>query len=278
MASKRGNNEWPSRYRPPGVIRMYKKARERIDRGGVFVQRWCSLFAGLRRHRIRWLLVGSLCLSVAICASLLPGSLLTESSEPFLTVCQAALTGTGIFLLFSTIVFWITASNPPKPRIFKQRSLTTPVSVPVIMFSLAAACAVLSFFLYGFFNHIILDDYVFEKAVERANVSRSPAALRDYKANKKYQRHRDECKQRIAVYYDKAIAELKERAKQHPADISPVFFNGLVAVLEGLKEADSPWVTVDFKSQNNPLPTTPEQKNMEKLVYDLRLAANEELK
>jgi hypothetical protein len=123
-----------------------------------------------------------------------------------------------------------------------------------------------------------VDDLLFLFAIHRTDTTSSPAAMRDYLANPENQRHRIDARKRITVFYDQAITELKERAAKQNLAINQVFFDGIVAVLESLKEADHPVVRVGFKSQINSVPTSPEQKMTEEIAYALRLERTPELK
>ncbi|MFO0878346.1 MAG: hypothetical protein U0840_13475 [Gemmataceae bacterium] len=142
----------------------------------------------------------------------------------------------------------------------------------------AALFGLLSYLLFLYVNPIVLDDHRFLFAVRSAEENDSPAALRDYLTNPKAQRHRNDARNRIGVYYDRAVKDLKSRALERGKDINRDFFDAALAVLEALKEEDSPVVTVGFQARLDPLPASPEQEMIEKMVYEARISQNPELK
>jgi hypothetical protein len=114
--------------------------------------------------------------------------------------------------------------------------------------------------------HNLRDDRLFATAVQEADERSSPSSLRRYLSDASNNRHRDEAQRRINLYYDKAIAVLKERAKTDGAKMDQQMFDAVLALLEALKHADRPVATVGFKATQDPLPVTEEQKLFEELL------------
>ena len=119
---------------------------------------------------------------------------------------------------------------------------------------------------------------MFSLAVQSADDVQSLVEIRDYLALNNNKRHREEAHKRLADFYDQIIAELRKRAAKHNLDINQSFFDGIVAILEGLKDADQPLVTMGFKGQIDALPTSPEQKTMEESEYDVCLRETPKLR
>lgn len=120
------------------------------------------------------------------------------------------------------------------------------------------------------------DDRRYALAVRESDGKRSPAALRDYLADRGNARHRSDAQTRINVYYDQAIADLKKRAVGPNTD--PKLVEAFIAMLEGLKTAERPVVTVGFNATQDSAPVTEGQKLREKYVYDLRVKEKAELR
>ncbi|VTR99635.1 hypothetical protein [Tuwongella immobilis] len=123
------------------------------------------------------------------------------------------------------------------------------------------------------------DDQMFRRAQLSADANDSPSSLRDYLADNRNTRHRAEASQAIGVYYDRAIADLKKRAdNSKDDDVSPELLQAMVAVLESLKNASSPVITIGFQHEAEPLPKTAEQKATEQQIQDIRMQAEPRLK
>jgi hypothetical protein len=123
------------------------------------------------------------------------------------------------------------------------------------------------------------DDWLFARASQEATQRDSPRSLRDYLADQENTRHRDEALKLIGGYYDRTIADLqKKRAEANKKNIDQNLFEGVLSLLQALKKAPSPVITVGFKGQIDEVPTTEFQKTFEKTVYDMRMKDKPELK
>jgi hypothetical protein len=122
------------------------------------------------------------------------------------------------------------------------------------------------------------DDRRFTRAEREAQGSGSPAGLRAYLADPADQRHRADAQRLIAGHYDRAIAALKTKRDAEPGKIDRDLFEGVLALLDALKRADGPVVTVGFRATLDPEPTTQGQKALEKMVYDAHLRRTPELR
>jgi len=121
------------------------------------------------------------------------------------------------------------------------------------------------------------DDRVFTKAQRESTARNAPGSLREYLADTGNQKHRAEAQRLIAGFYDRKIAELKEKQAKAAAEDKEVY-EVVFSLLESLKFADRPVVTVGFKATIDPEPKTQSQKDIEKYVYDKRVEAKPELK
>jgi hypothetical protein len=124
----------------------------------------------------------------------------------------------------------------------------------------------------------IRDDARFARAKRNATVARSPAELRNYLADAADTRHRPEAHQLIAAYYDAAIADLKAKQAKADSKVDPQLLAGVLGLLEAMKTADRPVVTVGFKSTVDPTPATDDLRDLERAVYDARLREHPELR
>jgi hypothetical protein len=115
------------------------------------------------------------------------------------------------------------------------------------------------------------DDWLYDRAAQEAKTQDSPRSLRDYLANQENQRHRPEALKLIGGFYDRTIADLKKSAQANEKKIDQNLFQGVLSLLEALKKAPSPVITVGFKGEFDEAPSTPEQKKFEQFVYDLRV-------
>ena len=122
------------------------------------------------------------------------------------------------------------------------------------------------------------DDRLYAQAEQSATKADSPVALRDYLAEPANVRHRNDARKMIAVYYDRTIAELTERKAKDPAKVDKDLFGAMVALLEGMKTAIDPVVTIGFEAVVDPIPKSDEDKEREKLLYSFRLTQEAKLK
>jgi hypothetical protein len=124
------------------------------------------------------------------------------------------------------------------------------------------------------------DDLLWGRAHNAASRDHSPAELRKYLADRRNRRHRAEAQKLINAHYDQAIARLKglNAGETEGKKIDTQMFGGLLALLEALKTADRPVVTVGFKATQDEAPVTEVQKQMEKLESDLYAAQNPQVK
>ena len=124
---------------------------------------------------------------------------------------------------------------------------------------------------------VMRDDRRFSQTKTGAVARNGPAPLRDYLKDAVNQRHRAEAETLVAGYYDRTIADLKmKQAKGKPEDKE--LYDAIFSLLESLKHADRPVVTVGFKASFDKLPTTDFQKQVEKLAYERHLKELPELK
>jgi hypothetical protein len=107
------------------------------------------------------------------------------------------------------------------------------------------------------------DHHRFARAKVRAEDTDSPAPWREYLGDRANVLHREEARAELPPYYQKAIDKVRTlgaRANRHPQ-----LFQGFSAILESLRRADSPDVTIAFKSSHILAPTTEVEKLLEKL-------------
>jgi hypothetical protein len=121
------------------------------------------------------------------------------------------------------------------------------------------------------------DDLLFQKARQQAELNNSPGGLRAYLADERNVRHRKEAQRMVNVSYDKAIARLKSLPTR-PTLGEAKMFDGLLALLEGLKTARRPVVTVGFRGTYDELPKTAAQQKAEQFEADLRARENAQVK
>jgi len=123
----------------------------------------------------------------------------------------------------------------------------------------------------------LFDDRTFATAKLESEQKHSPSLLRLYLGNAMLTRHRDEAKQLIAAHYDQAIAHLRELAAKN-SDANQDFLNGLVSLLNGLKTADRPVVTIGYKASQIVTPTDADVLDGENEARDVLYQQMPELK
>jgi hypothetical protein len=141
--------------------------------------------------------------------------------------------------------------------------------------AVAGAVGLAAFFALPLLDRYLLDDHLFIKAEREATQQHSPAGLLNYLAEPANTRHREAARQMVAGYYDRAIVDLKQRAEQHLREqagpqqkVDRQLLDAIFALLEGLKQADFPAVTVGFKATQDSEPTNEVHKLAERLEYD----------
>jgi molybdopterin-guanine dinucleotide biosynthesis protein len=164
-----------------------------------------------------------------------------------------------------------TLSTGNSPRAMNYSRLA---GVPWLMAAGALGVALVG---YPRLNQILYDNDCFIKADTISARDHSPTALREYLADPNNIRHREAAQRQINGYYDVAIARLKKRAENNPK-VDQKLFGALLALVEGLKTANSPVVTVGFNSRQEVEPVTDAEKRAEKAAYDYRLKDNSELR
>jgi hypothetical protein len=122
------------------------------------------------------------------------------------------------------------------------------------------------------------DDQRFHLAHTTAKSQDSPVALREYLKDQANSRHRDEAKTQIALFYDRAIADLRARSVNKELKLDPVMFEAVIAVIEAMKVAERPVVTVGFSGTIDVQPKDELVRTIEKLEYDELLKQKPELK
>jgi hypothetical protein len=140
----------------------------------------------------------------------------------------------------------------------------------------AAAAGVLAIFLVPAVDRIFLDEYLYVNARRDADEKHSPTLLREYLSDPANVRHRDEAQTRINAFYDEAIARLKTLAEGKKVDEQ--MFQAVLALLDALKKADKPVVTVGFRGSQEPMPATDDAKSLEQIVYAAKLDQEPKLK
>jgi hypothetical protein len=121
------------------------------------------------------------------------------------------------------------------------------------------------------------DDHRFEKARDTAIHRSSPAALRDYLIDSANRRHRAEAQILIGKFYEQAISRLETLPRGKQA-VDKQLLSALVGLIESIKSAPSPRVSVKFHSSVEPEPIKPEQKRKEELVHAAHLSQNRVIK
>lgn len=121
------------------------------------------------------------------------------------------------------------------------------------------------------------DDHLFAVAQKDASAKNSPAGLRTYLADTGNTRHRPEAQLLINGYYDRSINDLRARAARVKSDDDSLFA-AVIALVEALKTADDPTVTVGFVGEVQAEPTTDREREIERAVYRDHLADEPELK
>lgn len=218
-------------------------------------------------------LVGLGFLAGTVLSCFIPGLLLVHNLAGI--VCFQAGLSAGSVVCFVYAVIRYKRINNREPLAFDQTQ-----SNKLKWRLMAVAFALLVIFWYPFFriDEFLADDHLFHVAIEKADKDNSPVPLRDYLANSKKQGNREEARRRIAVYYDLAIADLKRRAEACGKEINTEFFDGIIALLEAMKQADKPDVTVVFRGRMDSLPVSVEQKQNERARYDMLLEKHPELR
>jgi hypothetical protein len=109
--------------------------------------------------------------------------------------------------------------------------------------------------------HAIRDDCMYKTAAEQAEQDHSPKELRDYLTDSSCIRHRTEAQSKVNAFYDEAIARVKQLAADKQVD--PQLFGGFMALLDSLKTAQRPVVTVSFHATQDADNTTDEERQTE---------------
>jgi hypothetical protein len=140
----------------------------------------------------------------------------------------------------------------------------------------AAAAALLGYAAFPAFNRYNRDELHFARAVRASEEGRSVEPLRAYLADPGHVRHRAEAQRRIDALYQAAIARLRDLSANQALD--PELFRGLLDLVESLRSAGSPDVSVGFVRTQEPEPVTKERKGAEQREHDCRLREHEELR
>lgn len=117
------------------------------------------------------------------------------------------------------------------------------------------------------------DDRLFAAARADAEQNAGPGAVRRYLSDARNIRHRDEAQVLINGFYDEAVARIRDLSKGATAD-RPLF-KGL---LEALKTAERPVVTVGFKSGFDAVPAKPDAKANESANHKVYFQTEPEVK
>jgi hypothetical protein len=114
-----------------------------------------------------------------------------------------------------------------------------PAIIPYIVLVLAGAGV---FYLMAYvINPPIRDDAIFETVTREPGVE--PRFLRAYLIDPRNTRHRTEVLQRLSRFYDPAVNHVSQKATE------PDLRNGMVKVLNSLRESDSPVVSLRVREQ-----------------------------
>lgn len=112
------------------------------------------------------------------------------------------------------------------------------------------------------------DDRRFQQAQTQSRSTHSPLPLRKYLADETNVRHRREAQEQINGFYDEAIQRLNGLARDKGKKTEPQLFALMLALLETLKEIDTPDVHVVFRATQDDQPVTMQEKEQEKGEYE----------
>jgi hypothetical protein len=107
----------------------------------------------------------------------------------------------------------------------------------------------------------IRDDCMYKLAADQAAQDHSPKQLRDYLVDPTCIRHRTEAQAKVNEFYDEAIARVKQLSADKQVD--PQLFGGFMALLDSLKTAQRPVVTVSFHATQDADNTTDDERKTE---------------
>jgi hypothetical protein len=96
-------------------------------------------------------------------------------------------------------------------------------------------------------------------ARQEAQEKHSPVPLRVYLARPDNLAYRREAQQKIDAYYDEALARLRAARAEAPA-ADRAMFDAMLALVEAMKTAPDPEVTVRLTATQSPLPATEDEK------------------
>src|SRR5262249_21652340 len=107
----------------------------------------------------------------------------------------------------------------------------------------------------------------FNRASQAAKERQSPTPLREYLAREAGDRHLVEALEQIDEFYDKALADLAERARLHPDKIDKQLLDAMRILLNGLRRAGTATVTVGFDATEDDAPKEKLYKDLEEREY-----------
>jgi hypothetical protein len=122
------------------------------------------------------------------------------------------------------------------------------------------------------------DDHLFEAAKRDAAAADSPAGLRRYLAEPANVRHRADAQVMINTYYDRVVADLKARGEKDKENVDEQLFAAMITLVESLRDAKDPVITVGFVADVQPDPVSAAEKKREKARYDECLESERRLK
>ncbi|MEN9372975.1 MAG: hypothetical protein RIR79_527 [Pseudomonadota bacterium] len=121
------------------------------------------------------------------------------------------------------------------------------------------------------------DNRLFSIAKDTLSTKNLIYGVREYLADKRNNLHRTEAQQEIDDYYVKAVSRLKQMESDKSGE-SRALFHVFVALLDSLKNRNSPDIYVGFESHNIKQPQNQEDKEFELLVYVSHLTKTPKLR
>jgi hypothetical protein len=124
----------------------------------------------------------------------------------------------------------------------------------------------------------LLDERRFTRARNAARKQESPAPLRSYLSDPANKLHRKEAQAQIDEIYEQAILKLKKRTADLRSKEEKAVIDALCSLLEALKRAEKPEVTVRFQARHTDVPADAFTKLSEQIIYRAALEKHPELK
>jgi hypothetical protein len=177
------------------------------------------------------------------------------------------------------------ATGPTLPRPKEESSSTAAAPAAgrggrkLLPWLAAAAAAGLAYVFFPILDRHLMDNHLYAKALAAFQQGRI-GLLRDYLAEPGNVYHRAEAWEKVGVIYDKVIDKLTKSRDLRGEKATPIdekMFTAVIDLLKALKQSARPVVLVGFSAKQDPEPTTEEQKQFEKFIYDARVKEKPEL-